>query len=165
MLFLSLHDNHIRTTFPWRPSCWKSFTRRRRPRKVGYSAGCTASVVSASGRARARGLTSRSAPYSRPSHCLVETDFQMSRLAEVNDKASSKFCFMCLCCKEEFEKQSGSEGFTGKVFRDQRILLGTTFDLLASAVNRSPSALEALGGEKAQRVLELSRASSRDQVQ
>ncbi|XP_053349394.1 DNA-dependent protein kinase catalytic subunit [Clarias gariepinus] len=65
---------------------------------------------------------------------------------------------------EEFEKQSGSEGFTGKVFRDQRILLGTTFDLLASAVNRSPSALEALGGEKAQRVLELSRASSRDQA-
>lgn len=69
---------------------------------------------------------------------------------------------MCLCCVEEFEKQS--EGFTGKDFRDQRILLGTTFDRLASAVHRSHSALEVLGGEKAQRVLELSRASSRDQV-
>ncbi|KAF4089760.1 hypothetical protein AMELA_G00069750 [Ameiurus melas] len=63
---------------------------------------------------------------------------------------------------EELEKQS--DGFTGKEFRDQTILLGTTFDLVASAVHRSPSALEVLGGEKAQRVLELSRASSRDQV-
>lgn len=69
---------------------------------------------------------------------------------------------MHLCCVEEFEKQS--EGSTGKVFRDQRILLGTTFDLLASAVHRSPSALETIGEEKAQRVLELSRASSSDQV-
>lgn len=69
---------------------------------------------------------------------------------------------MCLCCVEEFEKQN--EDFTGKVFRDQRILLGTTFDLLASAVHRSPSALEAIGEEKAQRVLELSGASSNDQV-
>lgn len=67
-----------------------------------------------------------------------------------------------LCCVEEFEKQR--EGFTGKVFRDQGILLGTTFDLLARAVYRSPSALEALGGEKAQRVLELSGASSTNKV-
>ncbi|XP_060788690.1 DNA-dependent protein kinase catalytic subunit-like isoform X1 [Neoarius graeffei] len=63
---------------------------------------------------------------------------------------------------EEFEEQS--EASTSKVFRDQRILLGTTFDLLASAVHRSPSALEIVGEEKAQRILELSRTSSSDQV-
>ncbi|KAI4886986.1 hypothetical protein NFI96_023481, partial [Prochilodus magdalenae] len=63
---------------------------------------------------------------------------------------------------EETERQS--EGSADGVFRDQRILLGTTFDLLAGSVHRSPSALDALGGEKAQRVLELSRASSSDQV-
>uniref|UniRef100_A0A8B9LWJ5 DNA-dependent protein kinase catalytic subunit n=1 Tax=Astyanax mexicanus TaxID=7994 RepID=A0A8B9LWJ5_ASTMX len=50
------------------------------------------------------------------------------------------------------------------VFRDQKILLGTTFDLLAGAVARSPSALETLGQEKAQRVQELSGGSSTDQV-
>uniref|UniRef100_A0AAR2L7W1 DNA-dependent protein kinase catalytic subunit n=1 Tax=Pygocentrus nattereri TaxID=42514 RepID=A0AAR2L7W1_PYGNA len=49
------------------------------------------------------------------------------------------------------------EGSTGSVLRDQRILLGSTFDLLASSVHRSPSTLEALSEEKAQRVLELSR--------
>ncbi|XP_060775152.1 DNA-dependent protein kinase catalytic subunit-like [Neoarius graeffei] len=49
---------------------------------------------------------------------------------------------------EEFEEQS--EASTSKVFRDQRILLGTTFDLLASAVHRSPSALEIVGEERAQ---------------
>uniref|UniRef100_A0AAR2IVV3 DNA-dependent protein kinase catalytic subunit n=1 Tax=Pygocentrus nattereri TaxID=42514 RepID=A0AAR2IVV3_PYGNA len=53
---------------------------------------------------------------------------------------------------------------TGSVLRDQRILLGSTFDLLASSVHRSPSTLEALSEEKAQRVLELSRASQSDQV-
>ncbi|XP_060779158.1 DNA-dependent protein kinase catalytic subunit-like isoform X2 [Neoarius graeffei] len=63
---------------------------------------------------------------------------------------------------EEFEEQS--EASTSKVFRDQRILLGTTFDLLASAVHRSPSALEIVGEERAQRILELSRAPSSDQV-
>ncbi|KAG7330004.1 hypothetical protein KOW79_006226 [Hemibagrus wyckioides] len=63
---------------------------------------------------------------------------------------------------EEFEKHS--ESFTGKVFREQRILLGTTFDHLASSVHRSPSALEALGEEKAQRVLQLSTATSSDKV-
>lgn len=69
--------------------------------------------------------------------------------------------FICLCC-EEFKTHS--EGFSGKEFRGQRILLGTTFELLASAVQRSPSVLEALGEEKAQRVLELSTASSSDKV-
>lgn len=66
------------------------------------------------------------------------------------------------CCVEEFEKDS--EGFTGKVFRDQRILLGTTFDLLACAVRRSPSTLQTIGEEKAQRILQLSRASFSHQV-
>lgn len=70
--------------------------------------------------------------------------------------------YVCVRCIEEFEKQS--EDFTGKVFRDQRILLGTTYDLLASAMRRSPSALDTIGGEKAQRILELSGASSSDQV-
>ncbi|KAI5104092.1 DNA-dependent protein kinase catalytic subunit [Silurus meridionalis] len=63
---------------------------------------------------------------------------------------------------EDIEKQS--EAFTGKMFRDQRILLGTTFGLLAGAMQRSPSVLDVLGEEKAQRVLKLSRTSSRDQV-
>ncbi|TSL34570.1 DNA-dependent protein kinase catalytic subunit [Bagarius yarrelli] len=63
---------------------------------------------------------------------------------------------------EEFEKQT--EGFNDKMFRDQRILLGTTFELLASAVQRSPSVLEVLGEEKVQRVLELSGASSNNKV-
>ncbi|XP_060730052.1 DNA-dependent protein kinase catalytic subunit isoform X1 [Tachysurus vachellii] len=62
------------------------------------------------------------------------------------------------------EFKTDSEGFSGKEYRDQRILLGTTFQLLASAVQRSPSVLEALGEEKAQRVLELSTASSSDKV-
>ncbi|XP_062849596.1 DNA-dependent protein kinase catalytic subunit [Trichomycterus rosablanca] len=63
---------------------------------------------------------------------------------------------------EEIERQG--EGCIGKVFRDQRILLGTNLDLLACAVHRSPSTLEALGEEKAQKVLQLSGASDYHQV-
>ncbi|XP_026875191.2 DNA-dependent protein kinase catalytic subunit [Electrophorus electricus] len=63
---------------------------------------------------------------------------------------------------EETEKTT--EASTGRVSRDQRILRGSTFDLLASAMARNPSALEALGEEKAQRVLDLSGASTIDQV-
>uniref|UniRef100_A0A4W4HUH9 DNA-dependent protein kinase catalytic subunit n=1 Tax=Electrophorus electricus TaxID=8005 RepID=A0A4W4HUH9_ELEEL len=62
---------------------------------------------------------------------------------------------------EETEKTT--EASTGRVSRDQRILRGSTFDLLASAMARNPSALEALGEEKAQRVLDLSGASTIDQ--
>nr|XP_055063378.1 DNA-dependent protein kinase catalytic subunit [Misgurnus anguillicaudatus] len=57
-----------------------------------------------------------------------------------------------------------SESSSNRMFRDQKILLGTTYDLMASAVDRSPSALETLGEEKAQKVLKLAMASSIPQV-
>ncbi|XP_030635503.1 DNA-dependent protein kinase catalytic subunit [Chanos chanos] len=63
---------------------------------------------------------------------------------------------------EETERQS--EGGSTKVFRDQRILLGTTFHLMGNAVGSSPSVLEAIGPEKAGRILELSGASSNSQI-
>uniref|UniRef100_A0A3P9A875 DNA-dependent protein kinase catalytic subunit n=1 Tax=Esox lucius TaxID=8010 RepID=A0A3P9A875_ESOLU len=43
----------------------------------------------------------------------------------------------------------------GHVFRDQKILLGTSHRIMASAVSRNPSVLEAVGKEKADRVLQL----------
>ncbi|XP_076840848.1 DNA-dependent protein kinase catalytic subunit [Brachyhypopomus gauderio] len=62
---------------------------------------------------------------------------------------------------EETERKGEA---SGTVWRDQKILLGSTMDLLASAVASSPSTLEALGEEKTRRLLELSKASSTDQV-
>uniref|UniRef100_A0A8L0DT02 DNA-dependent protein kinase catalytic subunit n=1 Tax=Oncorhynchus mykiss TaxID=8022 RepID=A0A8L0DT02_ONCMY len=49
---------------------------------------------------------------------------------------------------------------SGHVFRDQRILLGTSYHIMASAVSRSPSVLESIGREKADRVLQLAGSSS-----
>uniref|UniRef100_A0A8C7SDY8 DNA-dependent protein kinase catalytic subunit n=1 Tax=Oncorhynchus mykiss TaxID=8022 RepID=A0A8C7SDY8_ONCMY len=51
-------------------------------------------------------------------------------------------------------------GCIGHVFRDQRILLGTSYHIMASAVSRSPSVLESIGREKADRVLQLAGSSS-----
>ncbi|XP_070708776.1 DNA-dependent protein kinase catalytic subunit [Pempheris klunzingeri] len=48
---------------------------------------------------------------------------------------------------------------TAKVFRYQNILQGTTFHILATAVGRSPSVLEVIGAEKAERVVKLSGAA------
>ncbi|KAL1271164.1 hypothetical protein QQF64_030180, partial [Cirrhinus molitorella] len=53
-----------------------------------------------------------------------------------------------------------SEGSSARMLRDQKILLGTTYDLMARAADRSPSALETLGEDKVQKVLQLSGASS-----
>lgn len=57
-----------------------------------------------------------------------------------------------------------SEGSSAWMLRNQKILLGTTYDLMASAADRSPSALETLGEDKVQKILELSMASSVTQV-
>ncbi|KAK9971873.1 hypothetical protein ABG768_025216 [Culter alburnus] len=62
------------------------------------------------------------------------------------------------------DAESQSEGSSARMLRDQKILLGTTYDLMASAANRSPSALETLGEDKVQKILQLSMASSVAQV-
>ncbi|KAK6293153.1 hypothetical protein J4Q44_G00366540 [Coregonus suidteri] len=58
------------------------------------------------------------------------------------------------------ELQAECQSASGHVFRDQRILLGTSYHVMASAVSRSPSVLESIGREKADRVLQLARSSS-----
>ncbi|XP_051572291.1 DNA-dependent protein kinase catalytic subunit-like isoform X3 [Myxocyprinus asiaticus] len=67
-------------------------------------------------------------------------------------------------CPLLMDTEKQSERSSSRMFRDQRILLGTTYDMMASAVDRSPSALETLGEEKAQKVIQLSMASSVNQV-
>lgn len=62
------------------------------------------------------------------------------------------------------DAESQSEGSSARMLRDQKILLGTTYDLMASAANRSPSALETLREDKVQKILQLSMASSVAQV-
>ncbi|XP_042616499.1 DNA-dependent protein kinase catalytic subunit-like isoform X2 [Cyprinus carpio] len=57
-----------------------------------------------------------------------------------------------------------SEGSSARMLCDQKILLGTTYDLMARAVDHSPSAVETLGEEKVQKILQLSGASSITQV-
>ncbi|XP_048062032.1 LOW QUALITY PROTEIN: DNA-dependent protein kinase catalytic subunit-like [Megalobrama amblycephala] len=57
-----------------------------------------------------------------------------------------------------------SEGSSARILRDQKILLGTTYDLMASAADRSPSALETLGEDKVWKIRQLSMASSITQV-
>uniref|UniRef100_A0A8C7SL94 DNA-dependent protein kinase catalytic subunit n=1 Tax=Oncorhynchus mykiss TaxID=8022 RepID=A0A8C7SL94_ONCMY len=56
--------------------------------------------------------------------------------------------------------QAECQSASGHVFRDQRILLGTSYHIMASAVSRSPSVLESIGREKADRVLQLAGSSS-----
>ncbi|XP_036452457.1 DNA-dependent protein kinase catalytic subunit isoform X2 [Colossoma macropomum] len=93
-------------------------------------------------------------------HCFTRFTHRRSQSIGPAEQISSLLKTVPLL--EETEKQS--EASMGSVFRDQRILLGTTFDLLASSVRNSPSALETLGEEKSRRVLELSGASQSDQV-
>ncbi|XP_056629192.1 DNA-dependent protein kinase catalytic subunit isoform X2 [Triplophysa dalaica] len=57
-----------------------------------------------------------------------------------------------------------SESSSARMLRDQKILLGTTYDLIASALDRSPSAMETLGKEKEEKIVKLSMASSLPQV-
>ncbi|XP_056317923.1 DNA-dependent protein kinase catalytic subunit [Danio aesculapii] len=63
---------------------------------------------------------------------------------------------------KDAERQN--EALSARMLRDQKILLGTTYDLMAGATDRSPSALETLGEEKVQKILQLSQASSITQV-
>ncbi|KAG7524628.1 DNA-dependent protein kinase catalytic subunit [Solea senegalensis] len=55
--------------------------------------------------------------------------------------------------------QSDCERATAKVFRYQKTLQGTSFDILATAVSRSPSVLGTIDADKAARVVELSGAA------
>uniref|UniRef100_A0A671MAS8 DNA-dependent protein kinase catalytic subunit n=1 Tax=Sinocyclocheilus anshuiensis TaxID=1608454 RepID=A0A671MAS8_9TELE len=57
-----------------------------------------------------------------------------------------------------------SEGSSARMLCDQKILLGTTYDLMARAADHSPSAVETLGEDKVQKILQLSGASSITQV-
>lgn len=52
--------------------------------------------------------------------------------------------------------QADCQSATAKVFRYQKILQGTSFNILATAVGKSPSVVETLTAEKAQRVVKLS---------
>lgn len=52
--------------------------------------------------------------------------------------------------------QDDCQSATAKVFRFQKILEGMSFDILATAVSRSPSVLGSIEAEKAQRVVKLS---------
>ncbi|XP_061073095.1 DNA-dependent protein kinase catalytic subunit [Conger conger] len=49
---------------------------------------------------------------------------------------------------------------TAKSFQEHHILLGTTYSILASALSRDSTLLQAVGSEKAERLLQLSRTSS-----
>ncbi|XP_015230469.1 PREDICTED: DNA-dependent protein kinase catalytic subunit [Cyprinodon variegatus] len=53
------------------------------------------------------------------------------------------------------ELEADCQSATSKVFRRQKILQGTSFHILASAVGRSPSVLGTLGAEKIERVVRL----------
>ncbi|XP_028288750.1 DNA-dependent protein kinase catalytic subunit isoform X2 [Parambassis ranga] len=55
--------------------------------------------------------------------------------------------------------QSDCQSATAKVFRYQKILEGTSFHILATAVSRSPSVLGTIEAEKAERVVKLSGAA------
>ncbi|XP_034718647.1 DNA-dependent protein kinase catalytic subunit [Etheostoma cragini] len=57
------------------------------------------------------------------------------------------------------ELQADCRSATAKVFRYQKILQGTSFHILATAVSRSPSVLDTIGAEKAERIAKLSGAS------
>lgn len=55
--------------------------------------------------------------------------------------------------------QTDCQSASSKVFRNQNILLGTSFHMLASAVSRSPSVLGTVEADKAERVAKLSGAA------
>lgn len=56
--------------------------------------------------------------------------------------------------------ESNCQSAATKVFRYQKILQGTSFHILAAAVGRSPSVLEALEPEKTEKVIRLSGSTS-----
>ncbi|MBN3311515.1 PRKDC kinase, partial [Atractosteus spatula] len=58
------------------------------------------------------------------------------------------------------DSKTDPEKETAQNFRNQKLLLGTTYHIMASAVSRDPSVLEKIGPEKAGRLLKLSGASS-----
>ncbi len=55
--------------------------------------------------------------------------------------------------------EADCQSATAKVFRYQKILQGTSFHILATAVSKSPSVLDTIGAEKAERVAKLSGAA------
>ncbi|XP_070783882.1 DNA-dependent protein kinase catalytic subunit [Enoplosus armatus] len=59
--------------------------------------------------------------------------------------------------------QADCQSATAKIFRYQKILQGTSFHILASAVSRSPSVLGTIEAEKAERVAKLSGAAWPDE--
>ncbi|XP_075968746.1 DNA-dependent protein kinase catalytic subunit [Anarhichas minor] len=59
--------------------------------------------------------------------------------------------------------QADCQSATAKVFRDQKILQGTSFHILATAVSRSPSVLGTIEAEKAEAVAKLSGAAWPDE--
>uniref|UniRef100_A0A3B4GXZ9 DNA-dependent protein kinase catalytic subunit n=1 Tax=Pundamilia nyererei TaxID=303518 RepID=A0A3B4GXZ9_9CICH len=59
----------------------------------------------------------------------------------------------------------GEKEKESKVFRYQKILQGTSFDILATAVSRSPSVLGTIDADKAERVVKLSGVSSSNKVE
>ncbi|KAM6908435.1 DNA-dependent protein kinase catalytic subunit [Lycodopsis pacificus] len=59
--------------------------------------------------------------------------------------------------------QADCQSATAKVFRDQKILQGTSFHILATAVSRSPSVLGTVEAEKAETVAKLSGAAWPDE--
>nr|XP_004569583.2 DNA-dependent protein kinase catalytic subunit [Maylandia zebra] len=61
---------------------------------------------------------------------------------------------------EDLQADTDSQSATAKVFRYQKILQGTSFDILATAVSRSPSVLGTIDADKAERVVKLSGVSS-----
>lgn len=68
-----------------------------------------------------------------------------------------RLCVISSPCPEELEADCQSA--TSEVFRRQKILQGTSFHILASAVGRSPSVLGTLAAEKQESVVRLSGAA------
>ena len=58
------------------------------------------------------------------------------------------------------ELESDCTSAAAQVFRDQKVLQGTAYGLLASAVGSSPSVLEAVESSRAEKVLMLAGSSS-----
>ena len=65
---------------------------------------------------------------------------------------------MFVVSTEELESDCASAA--AHIFRDQKILQGTSYRLLASAVGSSPSVLEAMETSKAEKVLRLAGSSA-----
>ncbi len=176
---LKLFDRII---FRWHPSCWRSFTVMQRRMISGWSAGSTASAGLLTEEALALDLLKRLMFCSRVFHfwvwmipsCHVEyTSFQ-----PLNQAYLSSFEFFGSCVIPVYwaifmvvtllyftvDIGRQSEGSSARMLCDQKILLGTTYDLMARAADRSPSVVETLGEDKVQKILQLSGSSSITQV-